>query len=170
MELAFENIIYLAMGIVLTTIGVFVNYIAAAAKERHKERLTMSALRQELIEEAQLNITKLNGLTAAIPMVEEAGGVPVYLPHRMTLTALHQAISDAQLRLFPTLTQLHWRSVVEICETFNKFVDNTELLAIICLLHPDGLKIVRHRHQQLAAQAKDSREAIEQILSNITPP
>lgn len=162
-----ETYAYIAIGLGLTAFGAFLHYLIAALLERGKQKTTTAAMEQELREEVLLNIAKLDQLAASIPEMEKDRTVPVYLPYRMSLTTLRQAISSGQLRLISIQSQRRWRMIAEICESFNSFVDNTELIATICLLHSDGLPIVRYRHQQLANQSTETKQSIERILTQI---
>ena len=163
-----EMYAYIAIGLGLTAFGAFLHFLLAAVRERGRINVTVTAMQQELIEEAQLNIAKLDQLAAMIPEMEEGGNVPVYLPHRMTLAALHQAMATGQLRLLPSAQlQRRWRLIAELGEGFNGFVDNTELIATICLLHPSGLTVTRYRLRQLAEEAKATKQSMEKILSEV---
>lgn len=164
---AYENI---AIGLGLIAVGAFLQSLITAVLKRREEKATIAAMERELIEEARLNIAKLDQLSVMIPGMDESRRVPVFLPYRMSLATLHQVISTGQLRLLPSnLSQWRWRLIAESCENINGFVDNTELVATICLLHSDGLTIARYRCEQLAAQAKDTKQFIEGRLDAVAP-
>lgn len=165
-----ETYANIAIGLGLIAVGAFLQLLITAVLKRREEKVTIAAMERELIEEARLNIAKLDQLSVMIPRMEESRTVPVFIPYRMSLATLHQVISTGQLRLLPSnQSQRRWRLVAETCESFSGFVDNTELVAIISLLRKDGLTIIKYRCRQLAAQAKDTKQSMDRLLSEIDP-
>ena len=151
-------------------LGAFLTFLITSMLKHREERRTASAMERELLADALLNILKHDQLRVEIPKMEGAGNVPVFLPYRMSLAALHQAISTGQLRLLPSnKSQRRWRLVAETCESFNGFVDNSELIAVNCLFSPKGLPIIKYRLNQLGDQAKETAMLIDNLLSEIDP-
>ena len=125
-------------------------------------------MQRELLPEARLNLDKLDQLPDEFAKMEATGKVPVFIPSRMGLAALHQATSTGQLRIIRNRqTEYRWRLIAETCESFNAFVDNTEHVATICLLKTDGASIAFFRANQLAEQAKETKSFIETLLIKI---
>ena len=165
-----ETYANIAIGLGLIAFGAFLQSLIRAVLKRREEKVTIAAMGRELIEEARLNIAKLDQLNDVIPRMEESGTVPIFLPYRMSLAMLHQAISTGQLRLLPSAqSQRRWRLVAETCETFNGFVDNTELVGTFCLLRSDGLRIIQYRCNQLVGQARDTKQFMDSLLNDIDP-
>ena len=160
----------LAVNLGLIAFGAFLAVTIKALLDRREKNDIIAAIEQELIAEAHLNIAKLGGLSNEITKIEQSGSVPVFLPYRMSLATLHQTISTGQLRLLPSnQTQRLWRLVAEACESFSGFVDNTELVATIVLLHTNGAAIALCRCRQLADQAKETKQFIVGLLDKIDP-
>ena len=160
----------IGIGLGLIAFGSFLHFLITAVLKHREEKVTIAAMEGELIEKARLNIAKLDQLTDTIPIMEESGTVPVFLPYRMSLATLHQANSTGQLRLLPNnQSQRRWRLMAETCESFGGFVDNTELVATISLLHTNGLTITEYRLRQLADQAKETKQFMASLLSEIDP-
>jgi len=166
-----EQYVGIAIGAGLTALGVFLNALVSAIRTRRREDVTRTNMQQELTEEAQLNIAVLDQLSIDLPLMEAKGMVAVRIPHRMSLAALHPAISTGGLRLFSDYSiQRRWRLIAAACESFNGFVTNTEQIAIQLLLQPPNAGLtIRYRLGQLNAQAKDTRQRIEELLNATKP-
>jgi hypothetical protein len=98
------------------------------------------------------------------------GNIPLFLPHRMNLSMYRYLTSSGELRLLDVSKQ-RWILVAgTLSESFNKFVDNTELLLTAFLGLPDGLKYAIHRLEMLTEQAQDTAKSLNEILGKLDVP
>ena len=84
---------------------------------------------QEIHEEIQLNIALLTGLIQAIPRELERGNVPMYIPHRLKLTVYQYVVESGEIRLLADFRKQRLiRVAASVGESFNRFIENTEML------------------------------------------
>ena len=100
----------------------------------------------------------------------EKGSVPMYIPHRMRVGVYQYLVSSGEMRLLADMRMqrlIHYSAV--ICEGFNKFVENTEILLAIFQFKPrdDALKLAKHRLVNLVEDAKESRDYLQDTLNKL---
>jgi hypothetical protein len=136
-------------------------------KRQHNKR-AVKAMMQEIQEEIQLNIAILDQFSKTAPKMLKGGNVPVYIPYRMNLAVYNYVVSTGEIRLINDIRKQRLiRYAALACETFNKFIDNTEVLLAIFLLRSDGLVWSGHRLKGLIESADDNRKYLEDILSKL---
>ena len=114
--------------------------------KRQRNKKAVRAMMEEIQEEIQLNIALLDQFTKTAPKMLEEGNVPVYIPERMNLAVYNYVVSTGEIRLIDDIRKQGLiRYAAKVCEIFNKFIDNTELLLAIFLLRRDGLVWSKHR-------------------------
>lgn len=161
-----EQYVGIAIGVGLTTFGVFLGASVSEIFTKLKDRKARDNMQIELIEEAKLNIAILGQLSVEVPEMLANGNIPVRIPHRMILAALNPAISSGAIRLLSDYrVQRRWRLIASTCESFNGFVTNTEQVAIQLLMQPpNALLTIRYRLARLSEQAIETQEAIKKFL------
>lgn len=136
--------------------------------KQQRDKKALEHMMQEIQEEIQLNITLLLQLAQDIPRELNKEKISHYLPHRMRLAVYYYIVSSGEIRLVPSRrNQRLIRYSAVICENFNKFIDNTEMLLAIFLLKPDGLVLAIHRLEMLAEQAKESANRLQEYLQKL---
>ena len=136
--------------------------------KRQRNKKAVRAMMEEIQEEIQLNIALLDQFTKTAPKMLEEGNVPVYIPERMNLAVYNYVVSTGEIRLIDDIRKQRLiRYAAIACETFNKFIDNTELLLAIFLLRSDGLVWAKHRLKGLIETAEDNRKYLQDTLNKL---
>ena len=136
--------------------------------KRQRDKKAARAMMEEIQEEIQLNIVLLDQFVKAVPKMLEEGNVPVYVPERMNLAVYNYVVSTGEIRLIDDIRKQRLIRYAAIAgETFNKFIDNTELLLAIFLLRSDGLVLSKHRLEGLIETAKDKRKYLQDTLNKL---
>jgi len=136
--------------------------------KRQRDKKAVRAMMGEIQEEIQFNIALLGQLAKTAPEMLEEGHVPVYIAERMNLAVYNYVVSTGEIRLIDDIRKQRLiRYAAKVCETFNKFIDNTELLLAIFLLRSDGLVWAKHRLKGLIETAEDNRKYLEDILTKL---
>lgn len=124
-------------------------------------------MEREIHEEIALNINLLAGFAESVPKMIGEGNVPLYLPHRMEITAYRYFVSSGELRLLDVGKQRRILNAGMHCEHFNRFIDNTETLLTSLLLRPGGLKYAIQRLEKLVEQAQETARNLNEILGKL---
>lgn len=136
--------------------------------KRQRDKEALGNMMREIQEEIQLNIAILNELIQNVPKMLETGNVPMYIPNRMGLGVYQYLVSSGEIRL---LTDVRKQRLIRYsavtCESFNKFIDNSELLLAMFLLKPDGLIWAKYRLERLLESAKDKRDYLQDNLNKL---
>ena len=136
--------------------------------KRQHDKKAIRAMMREMQEEIQFNIALLDQLVKTASKMLEGGNVPVYIPERMVLAVYNYVVSTGEIRLIDDIRKQRLiRYAAIACETFNKFIDNTEILLAIFLLRSDGLVWSKYRLEKLIETADDRRKYLEDILSKL---
>ena len=85
----------------------------------------------------------------------------------MTLSVYRYLTSSGELRLVDVSQQRWILTAGMISESFNKFIDNTELLLTSAMGLPNILVVANHRLEGLANQAQDTAKNLNEILKNL---
>lgn len=132
-------------------------------KRRH-DQLAVKHIVRETKDEIAVNINVLTQLVRDVSKMMVEGNMPIFIPHRMNLPKYSYLTYSGELRLLDAGKQ-RWILVAgQISETFNNFIDNTELLLALTLGLPNGLKLATHRIEGLINQAKDNAKNLNKIL------
>ncbi len=136
--------------------------------KRQRDKKAIKHMMQEIHEEIQLNIDLLIQLAQSIPRELNKGKTSLYLPNRMRLTVYNYIVSSGEIRLLPSRRKQQLiRYSALICESFNKFIDNTEMLVAIFVLKPSGLVVAKYRLERLAEQAMESAQRLDEYLKKL---
>lgn len=138
---------------------------------RHqRDKKALGNMMREIQEEIQLNIGLLTELMHGIPRVLESGNVPVHIPHRLKLPVYQYVVSSGEIRLLTDFRKQRLiRFAAFMSESFNKFIENTEMLLAIFQFKPidDALRLAKHRLGNLVEQAKDTRDYLQDTLNKL---
>lgn len=133
--------------------------------KRRRDKKALKYLLQEIQDEIQLNITILTLLVQTIPKKLDEGDIPYHLPNRMRLAVYYSIVSSGEIRLIPSMRKQRLiRYSAIVCENFNTFINNTEMLLAIFLLKPDGLGLAKHRLERLVEQAEERAKGLTEYL------
>ena len=135
-------------------------------KRKHNQRAVEHIIR-EIHEEIALNINILIYFTNDTPKMIEGGDIPVFIPHRMNLSAYHYLTSSGELRLLDVSKQRWILNAGMLSERFNGFVDNTELLLTSMMGLPNSLVVARHRLEMLTEQAQETTKNLNEVLGKL---
>jgi hypothetical protein len=145
-----------------TFAGVFASFFLWFGGEwllkRHRDNATGRHTLGEIEEEMRLNIVALEELIVSIPTEIDKGSVPTFIPNRLPVQSRKYALESGDIRLLTEDKQRVIRLSIVESETFNRFIENTELLLAVCLIKPDGLATVKYRLNGLLQSAKGTRE------------
>ena len=134
--------------------------------KRRQDQIARKHIVREINEEIAWNINILIDFSKIAPKMMAGGNIPLFIPHRMKLSWYNYLTSSGELRLLDVSKQ-RWVLVAgSTYESFNKFVDNTELLLATFLQLPDGLNLARHRIEMLSEQAQESAKRLNEILKS----
>ncbi len=106
-------------------------------------------------------------LAKNIPDMITRRHVPVFIPHRMNLSMHRYLTSSGELRLVDVSRRRLMLTAGMVSESFNKFIDNTELLLTSTMGLPHSLVIANSRLEGLAEQAQDNAKGLNEILKNL---
>ena len=136
--------------------------------KRQHDKKAVRAMMEEIQEEILFNIALLTGLMENTPKELERGNIPLYLPTRMRLAAYQYMVSSGEIRLLDDIRKQRLiRYAGVACETFNKFIDNTEALLAIFLSKPDGLVWAKYRIDRLLESADEKRKYLQDTLNKL---
>lgn len=135
-------------------------------KRGHNKR-AIRHMMPEIQEEIQLNIAVLTELMQGVPKSLEKRMISHYLPYRMQLGVYQYLVLSGEIRLLDFRKQRLIRYAAMICENFNKFIDNTEMLLAIFVLKSDGLVWARYRLEHLVESAKQGRDYLQDTLNKL---
>lgn len=136
--------------------------------KRRSDKKALEYMMKEIQEEFQLNIALLHIFQKTTLGMLDNGNIPVYIPNRMRLAVYNYIVSSGEIRLIPSIRKQRLvRYSALICENFNKFVDNTEILLAIFLLKTDGLVWAKYRLERLTEQAEESARRLTEYLEKI---
>ena len=135
--------------------------------KRYQEHRAVKHMEREIHEEIALNINILASFTESVPRMIDEGNVPLFLPHRMNLSVYRYLTSSGELRLLDVSKQRWILNAGMYSESFNKFVDNTELLLTSLLGLPNSLKVAIQRLEMLVEQAQETAKNLNKILEKL---
>ena len=135
-------------------------------KRRH-DQIAVKHMVRETNEEIAWNINILIDFPKSTSKMMAGGNTPLFIPHRMKLSMYNYFISSGEFRLLNVSKQRWILGTGSISESFNKFVDNTELLLATFLQLPNGLKLAGHRLEMLPEQALESAKRLNEILETL---
>jgi len=137
-------------------------------KRRH-DQIAVKHIEREIQEEISLNINTLVLLAKTIPNMVAGGNIPLYISHRLNLSVHRYLTSSGELRLVDVSQQRWILNAGMISESFNKFIDNTELLLALAngLSQPHSWVTAEHRLKGLTEQAQDTAKSLNEILENL---
>lgn len=138
--------------------------------KRRQDHRAVKHIVRELHEEIALNINILIDFAESVPRMEAEGNTPLFLPHRLNLSVYRYLTSSGELRLLDVSKQRWILNAGMLSESFNKFVDNTELLLTSLLGLPNSLVVAKQRLDKLAEQARDSAKSLNGILGKLDVP
>lgn len=154
-----------------TFFGVFASfllwYFGQWWLKRRKDEIAVKHIAREINEEIALNINILALLAEGVPKMVAGGNIPVFLPHRLNLSVHRYLTSSGELRLLDVSQQRWILNAGMISESFNKFIDNTELVLTSAMGMPNSLVIARHRLKGLAEDAQETAKSLNEILENL---
>lgn len=142
-------------------------YVGQWWLKRRKDQIAVKHIAREIHEEIVVNINILASLANDIPKMIAGGNIPVFLPHRLDLSVHRYLTLSGELRLVDVSQQRWILSAGMISESFNKFIDNTELLLTSAMGLPNSLVVARHRLEGLVEQAQDTAKNLNEILENL---
>lgn len=134
------------------------------------EKKAREHLSKEIIQEIKENIDVLNLFAGLIDKNLKAGNL-LLLGQKLNISARHYSISSGELRLIRSSEQKKLiRNSVYICEGFNHFVENTELLLAIGNLkdQPQALHLATYRLGQLKEHARETEAYLQNIIEGLT--
>ena len=135
-------------------------------KRRH-DQITIKHVVRVFNEELALNINILIDFSEIAPKMMAEGNTPLFIPSRMKLSMYNYLTSSGELRLLD-INKQRWILVAgSTYESFNKFVDNTELLLATFLQPSDSLKFAKSRMGKLSEQALESAKRLNEILETL---
>ncbi|MFC1901836.1 hypothetical protein ACFLX3_02790 [Chloroflexota bacterium] len=137
--------------------------------KQRKDKIAVKHIAREIQEEISLNINILVLCANTIPNMISGGNIPVFIPYRLNLSVHRYLTSSGELRLVDVSQQ---RSILDAgmtSESFNRFIDNTELLLTLAngLTQPHSLVTARHRLTGLTEQAQDTAKHLNEILGEL---
>ncbi len=135
--------------------------------KRRRDQIAVKHIVREIREEIAWNINILVLLAETTPKMIARGNIPVFIPHRLTLSVHHYLTSSGELRLLDVSQQRWVLSAGMISERFNNFIDNTESVLTSAMGLPNSLVIVKHRLEGLTEQAPDTAKSLTEILGKI---
>jgi len=157
-----------------TFAGVILSFLLWFGGERiighQREEKAREHLSKEIIEEIKENIEILNLFANLIEMNLKAGNIPI-LGQKLNISARHYSVSSGELRLINSSEQRKLiRNSIYICEDFNHFVENTELLLAIGNLkaQPQALSLATYRLYQLKEHARETAKYLQNIAEELT--
>ena len=115
-------------------------------------------LSKEIVEEIKENIDVLGLFANLIEKELQAGRIPV-LGQKINISARQYSVSSGELRLIGSSEQRKFiRNSMYVCEDFNHFVENTELLLAMGNLkaQPQALSLAKYRLNQLKENARET--------------
>ncbi len=135
--------------------------------KRQRDKKVLGNMISEIQEEIQVNIALLTGLIKGVPKSLQEGMISHHLPCRMRLEVYQYAVSSGDIRLLEFSKQRLIQYTAVICESFNQFINNTEMLLAVFLMKSGGSKWARYRLEQLVESAKDSRDYLQDTLHKL---
>ncbi|MBM3142378.1 MAG: hypothetical protein FJ005_04950 [Chloroflexi bacterium] len=157
-----------------TFAGVILSFLLWFGGERiikyQHEKKAREHLSKEIIEEIEENIGVLSLFANLIEKNLQAGNIPV-LGQKLNISARHYSITSGELRLINNSDQRELiRNSVYICENFNDFVENTELLLAMINLkeHFQALSQATYRLNQLKEHARETATYLRNIVEELT--
>jgi len=160
-----------------TFAGVILSFLLWFGGERiikyQHEKKAREHLSKEIIEEIKENIGVLSLFANLIEKNLKAGLIPI-LGQKLNISARHYSITSGELRLINNPEQRELiRNSVYVCENFNHFVENTELLLAMTNLkeHFQALHLATYRLSQLKEHARETAAYLqENIVDKLTSP
>jgi len=136
---------------------------------RQRNQTAVKHMLRETNEEIDTNINILHLLVQDTPKMLAEGNIPVYMSSRMQLSVYTYLIASGELRLLNAHKRNTIASAGMIADSFNKFIENSELVlvAALGLPQPQSLVVAKHRLNGLTEQAKDTAKALNKILEDL---
>lgn len=126
------------------------------------------AMLREIEEEIVINMDSLDNLVKGISELVAKGDVPVYIPHRMKLEVFQYIVQSGEIRLISDIhKQRLIRYVAYVCNMFNGFIDNTEVVLVTLLGKPNAVKLAHQRLNGLMEQAVEDKRVLSIWLKEL---
>ena len=133
-----------------------------------RDKKAKAAMLREIEEEIVINMALLDGLVKGISELVAKGDVPVHIPYRMKLEVFQYIVQSGEIRLINDIyKQRLIRHVADVCNTFNDFIDNTEVVLVTLLGKPNAVKLAHHRLNGLMEQAVENKVILSKWLKEL---
>ncbi|NQT04551.1 MAG: hypothetical protein HQ577_00930 [Dehalococcoidia bacterium] len=143
--------------------GVLFSLFVWSLKERWRNNKTVKALMQEIYNEFELNLGLLRQVPDTLRIIK-SGRIPSDFV-RLQCSVLNYAVNSGELRyLRNAKKRLIVGIVLYICESFNRFAENSERLALEALRAPDPFKASAERATQYEKYVKLTLDSLNEYL------
>ena len=130
---------------------------------RHRNKNTAKTLMQEVIEELELNLGILRQAPDTLRIIK-SGRIPSDFI-RLKCSVLKYAVNSGELRyLRNAKKRLIVGIVLYTCESFNRFAENSERLALEALRAPDPFKASAERATQYEKYVKLTLDSLNEYF------
>ena len=134
-----------------------------------QEKKAQKDLGKEIVEEIKENIDLLGLFAGLIETELQAGRIPV-LGQKLNVSARQYSVSSGELRLISGSEQRKLvRNSMYVCEGFNHFVENTELLLAVMNLKAQWQALLgaKYRLNQLREHARETATYLQGIVEDL---
>lgn len=141
-------------------------YIGTWWIKRQSDKRSRTHILNEIKKEIRLNVTVMDALRQSIPKALADGNIPAALPGRLRLSTYNYAVSSGELRLLSPQCRVNLTTAVDIYESTNRFIENTEMLLAIWHFKPQdqALRLASIRLNGLVESLGEGREELKRIL------
>lgn len=134
---------------------------------RHRNKITLQALMQEIQEELQLAIASLALMSKSLRQELDRDNIPMAIP-KLRHSTMNYAISSGNIRLIPNFRKQRLiRYAAATCELFNEGSKNTERLLATLILKSDGETWAKYQINKDIEQMSKTKVLLEDYLKNL---
>ena len=153
-------------------VGVFVSFLLWFGGQwlvRYlRDKKAKAAMLRDIGEEIAVNIQLLDDLVKGVSELVAKGDVPVYIPYRMKSEVSQYIVQSGEIRLINDIhKQRLIRYVAYVCNAFNNFINNTEVVLVTLLGKPNAVKLAHHRLTGLMEQAVQNKGILSGWLKEL---
>jgi len=133
-----------------------------------RDRKAKVALLREIEDEIVINMDSLDNLVRGISDLLDQQAIPVHIPHRMRLEVSQYVVQSGEIRLITDINKQRLiRYIAYVCNIFNDFIDNTEVVLTTLIGRPNAEKLARQRLTGLMEQAAEHKKVLSRWLKEL---